>query len=152
MLGPVVKIDSATLPRAENIHWLGQKRYQDLPAYLSGWQAAMMPFAINEATRFISPTKTPEFLAAGVPVVSTPIADVVRPYGEQGLVEIAPDAAGFAAALECAMDKSGDRDWLGRVDRHLSAGSWNLTWARMNELIKAAAQYPASSTGGAAFV
>jgi glycosyltransferase involved in cell wall biosynthesis len=152
MLGPVVKIDPATLPRSENIHWLGQKRYSELPAYLSGWQAGIMPFAINEATRFISPTKTPEFLAAGVPVVSTPITDVVRPYGEQGLVEIASDADGFVVALERAMGKSGDRDWLGRVDRHVSAGSWNLTWARMNELIRAAAGYPASPAGGAVLV
>src|SRR5215204_3870526 len=89
MIGPVVKIDPATLPQRANIHWLGGKSYSDLPRYLSGWDVGFMPFALNESTRFISPTKTPEFLAAGVPVVSTPITDVVRPYGEKGLVEIA---------------------------------------------------------------
>ena len=83
MLGPVVKIDPADLPRLPNIHWLGGKTYDELPAYLAGWDVGFMPFALNEATRYISPTKTPEFLAAGMPVVSTPITDVVRPYGEK---------------------------------------------------------------------
>ena len=94
MIGPVVKIDPATLPQRPNIHWLGGKSYNELPHYLAGWDVGFMNFALNEATKFISPTKTPEFLAAGVPVVSTPITDVVRPYGEKGLVEIAKDAPG----------------------------------------------------------
>ena len=98
MLGPVVKIDPASLPRAANIHWLGGKAYKDLPDYLGGWDAGFMPFAINEATRYISPTKTPEFLAAGVPVVSTPVTDVVTPWGDDGLVSIAADAASAVAA------------------------------------------------------
>jgi len=72
MIGPVVKIDPASLPQRQNIHWLGSKSYDELPAYLSGWDVGFMPFALNEATRYISPTKTPEFLAAGLPVVSTP--------------------------------------------------------------------------------
>ena len=92
LLGPVVKIDEASLPQAPNLHWLGSKDYRALPEYLSGWDVAFMPFARNEATRFISPTKTPEFLAAGIPVVSTPITDVVQPYGAEGLVEIAGTA------------------------------------------------------------
>ena len=82
MIGPVAKIDPAALPRARNIHYLGRKDYEELPAYLAGWDVALMPFAINEATRFISPTKTPEYLAAGKPVVSTPVTDVVRHYGD----------------------------------------------------------------------
>ena len=89
MIGPVVKIDPAILPRAENIHYLGSKSYQELPAYLAGWDLALIPFAINESTRFISPTKTPEYLAAGKPVISTPIRDVVTPYGDENLVHIA---------------------------------------------------------------
>src|SRR3712207_4223372 len=92
MIGPVVKIDPNSLPQRPNIHWLGGKSYADLPRYLFGWDVGFMPFALNEATRFISPTKKPEFLAAGVPVVSTPINDVVRPYGEKGLVEIGKDS------------------------------------------------------------
>ena len=80
LLGPVVKIDPETLPRADNIHYLGAKRYTDLPHYIANWDVALLPFARNESTRFISPTKTPEYLAAGRPVVSTSIADVVEPY------------------------------------------------------------------------
>jgi glycosyltransferase involved in cell wall biosynthesis len=97
-----------------------------------------MPFAINEATRFISPTKTPEFLAAGTPVVSSPIADVVRPYGEEGLVAIASDADGFAAALERSLTMRGDAQWLAKVDQRLSTNSWDLTWSRMQALIESA--------------
>ena len=78
MVGPVVKVDPARLPRAANIHWLGQRAYGDLPTFMAGWDVALMPFALNAATRFISPTKTPEYLAAGCPVVSTPVRDVVR--------------------------------------------------------------------------
>ena len=78
MVGPVVKVDPARLPRAANIHWLGQRAYSELPAWMAGWDVALMPFALNAATRFISPTKTPEYLAAGCPVVSTPVRDVVR--------------------------------------------------------------------------
>lgn len=137
MIGPVAKIDPATLPHARNLHWLGQKAYAELPSYLAGWQAGIMPFAINEATRFISPTKTPEFLAAGVPVVSSPIADVVRPYGEEALVSIATDADGFAAALDRSLTMPGDGEWLARVDRRLSTGSWDTTWSRMKALIEA---------------
>lgn len=89
LVGPTAKIDPAGLPRAENLHYLGSKQYQDLPAHLAHWDVALMPFVLTEATEFISPTKTPEYLAAGLPVVSTPIADVVRPWGEEGLVRIA---------------------------------------------------------------
>src|SRR5690606_3587893 len=78
LIGPVVKIDPSALPRRDNIHYLGGKDYSELPAYLSGWDVAMMPFAKNESTRFISPTKTPEYLAGGRAVVSTSITDVVR--------------------------------------------------------------------------
>src|SRR3546814_1981339 len=92
MVVPVVKIDPAALPQRSNIAWLGGKSYEELPAYLSGWDVALMPFAINEATRFISPTKTPEYLAGGCPVVSTPITDVIRHYGDMEAVRIADTA------------------------------------------------------------
>jgi glycosyltransferase involved in cell wall biosynthesis len=130
----VVKIDPASLPQRPNIHWLGGKRYEELPAYLSGWDIGFMPFALNEATRFISPTKTPEFLAAGVPVVSTPITDVIRPYGQRNLVEIAADAGEVIAAAERLMARP-RAPWLQRVDRHLATGSWDATWAAMRRLI-----------------
>jgi glycosyltransferase involved in cell wall biosynthesis len=116
MLGPVVKIDPRSLPRAANIHWLGGKAYKDLPAYLGGWDAGFMPFAINEATRYISPTKTPEFLAAGVPVISTPIRDVVSPWGEDELVSIAADAQAVVAAGEAMLRRPASA-WLDKVDR-----------------------------------
>ena len=94
LIGPVAKIDHAAIPQHSNIHLLGPRSYEQLPAYISGWDVALLPFARNDATRFISPTKTPEYLAAGKPVVSTSIADVIRPYGEAGLLRIAdaPDA------------------------------------------------------------
>src|SRR5205085_89843 len=139
MIGPVVKIDPADLPRRPNIHYLGGKEYKDLPAYLAGWDVAMMPFALNESTRFISPTKTPEYLAAGKPVVSTPIRDVVRTYGEMGLVRIAEGAEGFVAAAEAALREDvGNDDWLIRVDELLARTSWDWTWTRMSEQISAA--------------
>ncbi|OYZ93910.1 MAG: glycosyl transferase, partial [Rhizobiales bacterium 17-65-6] len=93
LIGPVAKIDPASLPQAANLHWLGRKQYDELPAYLANWQAAWMPFALNDATRFISPTKTPEFLAAGLRVTSTAVADVVETYGKPGLVGIADETS-----------------------------------------------------------
>ena len=130
IIGPVVKIDPAILPRRPNIHYLGGKSYDELPAYLSGWDLGIMPFAINEATRFISPTKTPEFLAAGLPVVSTPITDVIRPYGEQGLVEIAATSEELVSRAEFLLGRPHE-DWLRKVDAHLSKMSWNRTWSGM---------------------
>jgi UDP-galactopyranose mutase len=137
MIGPVVKIDPATLPQAANIHYLGMRGYADLPRYLSGWDAALMPFAMNESTRFISPTKTPEFLASGRPVVSTPVRDVVRTYGNTGLVHIAATPEAFVAACEraLAVDRTAP-EWLATVDRVLGDMSWDSTWGRMKGLIE----------------
>ncbi|HWM91470.1 MAG TPA: glycosyltransferase family 1 protein [Thermoanaerobaculia bacterium] len=137
MVGPVVKIDPESLPRRANIHYLGMKGYADLPSYLAGWDVALMPFAQNESTRFISPTKTPEYLAGGRPVVSTPIRDVVKPYGEEGLVEIADGPEELVAAVERAL-QGYDEGWLARVDEFLSHGSWSRTWQQMSDLIDAA--------------
>jgi glycosyltransferase involved in cell wall biosynthesis len=143
MIGPVVKIEVSSLPQRPNIHWLGGKSYADLPRYLSGWDAGLMPFARNEATRFISPTKTPEFLAAGVPVVSTAITDVVRPYGEKGLVEIAQTPQDVVAKAEALLARAKE-PWLQKVDRHLAAGSWDKTWAAMHRLMVSALDQPAT--------
>jgi UDP-galactopyranose mutase len=134
MVGPVVKIDPSTLPNRPNIHYLGSKRYEELPHYIAGWDVALVPFARNEATRFISPTKTPEYMAAGRPVVSTSIRDVVRPYGQQELVRIADDVAGFVEACEAAMaEDPGSRQ--ARADTFLRHMSWDSTWARMRSLV-----------------
>jgi UDP-galactopyranose mutase len=130
MIGPHAKIDPAALPRRANIHWLGPKRYAELPAYLAGWDVAMMPFALNDSTRFISPTKTPEYLAAGKPVVSTSIRDVVRPYGELGLAWIADTAAELVSAIEEAI--ASDREpRIARADAFLAELSWDRTWSEM---------------------
>lgn len=136
IVGPVVKIDHADLPKNPNIHYLGAKSYQELPAYLSGWDVALLPFAHNDSTRFISPTKTPEYLAGGVPVVSTSIRDVVRPYGQQELVKIADTPADFVAAVESLLSEEFDRStWLKRVDESLAFNSWDRTWGRMMKLL-----------------
>ena len=135
MIGPVVKIDPADLPRAHNIHYLGMRPYQALPAYLSGWDVALLLFARNEATRFISPTKTPEYLAGGKPVVSTPIRDVVHLYGEQELVQIAATVPEFVAAVETAFDQGSSQEWLRRVDNVLAQNSWDCTWSDMRQLL-----------------
>jgi UDP-galactopyranose mutase len=135
MVGPVVKIDPAVLPRRANIHYLGMKSYEELPRYLAGWDVALLPFARNESTRFISPTKTPEYLAAGKPVVSTPIRDVVRPYGEQGLVRVADTAEGFVEACEAAMNEDAAAR-VRRVDAFLAETSWDRTWGQMWDLIE----------------
>lgn len=130
MLGPVVKIDAAALPKAPNLHWLGGKAYGDLPAYLAHWSAGWMPFALNESTRFISPTKTPEFLAAGLPVVSTAIADVVRPYGAMDLVAIAGSEDMNEKLRTSIATKSNPRR-LTQVDAFLAGKSWTKTWDAM---------------------
>lgn len=134
MIGPVVKIDPASLPQRANIHWLGARTYAELPAYLSAFDVGFMPFAINEATRFISPTKTPEFLAAGVPVVSTPITDVVRSWGAWGLVDIAADTPSFVRSIDTTLAQRRHRnrsDWLATIDRRLASTSWDTTWSAM---------------------
>ncbi len=139
MIGPTAKIDPAALPHAANLHWLGGRKYDELPPYLANWDVGFMPFAINDATKFISPTKTPEFLAAGLPVVSTAITDVVTPYGDLGLVEIASTAADTVAAIDRVLARSRDpaaRDaWLARVDRQLAQGSWDQVWSDMHALM-----------------
>ncbi len=134
MIGPVIKISDEDLPRRENIHYLGGKDYQDLPNYLAGWDVALMPFALNESTRFISPTKTPEYLAAGKPVVSTPIRDVVRPYGELNLVEIATTPQEFVAACEKVLVENREEK-TAAADEFLAQMSWDKTWSQMAKMI-----------------
>lgn len=131
ILGPVVKISQADLPRRPNIHYLGGRSYAELPAHLASWDVALMPFAINASTRFISPTKTPEYLAGGKPVVSTPIIDVVRHYGDLDSVFVA-DRTQFVEACEkaLALARSGE-NWLERTDERLKGLSWDKTAEQM---------------------
>jgi UDP-galactopyranose mutase len=140
MIGPVVKITQQDLPVNRNIHYLGAKAYEELPAYMSGWDVGILPFAMNEATRFISPTKTPEYLAAGLPVVSAPIRDVVRPYAGLNLVSIAATPEEFARAIETeAARRVTDKQWRKQADDFLATNSWDLTWKKMHGLIEEAA-------------
>lgn len=138
MIGPVVKIDAARLPRRANIHWLGSRGYPELPAYLRGWDVALMPFAMNEATRYISPTKTPEYLAGGKPVVSTPIADVVADYGRLEAVGIAGTPDTFVVACEKALALPAGGSWQRAADAQLAGTSWDQTQSAMSALIATA--------------
>jgi len=131
LIGPVVKISEDILPQNSNIHYLGQKLYSELPAYLSGWDVALIPFELNESTRYISPTKTLEYLAAGVPVVSTPIYDVINPYGTSNLVHISGNSEGFINIIESELNNPDKREWLRKVDEHMKDLSWDNTYMNM---------------------
>ncbi|MER1953956.1 MAG: glycosyltransferase [Desemzia incerta] len=133
VVGPTAKIDPATLPQAENIHYLGIKKYAELPRYLANWDAAIMPFALNESTKYISPTKTPEYLAAGKKVVSTAVHDVVHPYEDLNLVSIARSSAEFADQLRNTLVES--PQWEAEVEAYLKDFSWDDTCKQMNKLI-----------------
>jgi UDP-galactopyranose mutase len=149
MVGPVVKIDPADLPVRPNIYYLGNKKYEELPVYLAGWDVALMPFAINDSTRFISPTKTPEYLAGGRPVVSTPITDVIRHYGDLDGVFIADNPEDFIRSCEEALALAEEGEWLSQVDLKLANLSWDITFARMSgliaEVLKSEADQPFSA-------
>lgn len=148
LIGPTVKIDPTGLPNNPNIHYLGGKQYSELPSYLGGWDVAMMPFALNESTRYISPTKTPEYLAGGVPVVSTAIQDVVNPYGENGLVYIAHTPEDFIKGIKQEMEMKAKESWLKAVDSFLENNSWDNTVEKMMFLIntKLEAKQPGKSS------
>ena len=138
LIGPVVKIDPATLPKSDNIHYLGGKTYAELPQYLAGWDIALIPFQLNESTQFISPTKTPEYLAAGVPVISTAIADVINPYGDMGLVSVIHTPDEFIIAAENILSSDKDTAWLKEVDNFLAEISWDQTVREMADKIEEA--------------
>jgi glycosyltransferase involved in cell wall biosynthesis len=139
LIGPTAKVDPASLPVAPNLHYLGPKLYADLPEYIAGWDVAILPFARNEATRFISPTKTPEYLAAGKPVVSTSIRDVVRPYGELRLARIADTTDTFVEAVEAALAENAD-ERRRAADALLATLSWDRTWSGMRRLVEQVAE------------
>lgn len=138
IIGPIVKIDERTLPHNDNIRYLGPKNYQDLPQYMAGWDIALIPFLLNESTRFISPTKTPEYLAAGLPVISTAIKDVINPYASNNLVKVGTNADEFIKAAEdyCVLSAKQKKAWLNKVDQFLNLNSWDKTCNEMLTLIK----------------
>ncbi|HEX6707172.1 MAG TPA: glycosyltransferase [Albitalea sp.] len=137
MVGPVVKIDPASLPQRPNIHWLGQQPYARLPALVAGWDVCLLPFALNESTRFISPTKTLEYMAADKPVVGTPVRDVVAMY--DGVVRIGHDPGEFIAACRAALQE----DALARAEREtrmraiVARSSWDAAAARVHAALDA---------------
>jgi hypothetical protein len=142
VIGPIVKIDSSELPRCPNIHYLGKQAYTDLPAFLANWDIAMMPFALNASTRFISPTKTPEYLAGGRLVVSTAIRDVVDSFGSGRAVKIAracgeaTSVSSFVTALDQALEQSLDRRFVEQAaDEALRDMSWDDTFERMHGVV-----------------
>ena len=155
LVGPVVKIDPGTLPRHPNIHYFGQQAYEDLPRFLTGWDVCLLPFALNDATRFISPTKTLEYMAAERPIVSTPIRDVVEPY--RGVVFIGETTEEFIARIEQALAlKDEERSQLvERMRAVVRETSWERTAEQMNSLVAARltpdkpARSPVSSQAGA---
>lgn len=147
IVGPVVKLGADELPQRPNIHYLGGRSYEALPSYLAGWDVALMPFALNEATRFISPTKTPEYLAGGCPVVSTAITDVERTYGHLPGVRIAHSAEAFVAACEAAIAlRSDDAAWRAPSDALLATMSWDATHAAIDALLHGVATRPAGTS------
>jgi UDP-galactopyranose mutase len=134
-VGPVVKIDPAELPRHPNVHYLGQRSYGDLPGYMAGWDVCLLPFARNDATRFISPTKTLEYMGAERPIVSTPITDVAEPYGD--IVYLGETPAEFIAACEAALAET-EIERARRVSRMrsvLANTSWDATVGAMETLL-----------------
>jgi len=136
MVGPVTKIDPAELPRHANIHYTGQQPYEQLPHFLKGFDVCLMPFALNEATQAISPTKTLEYMAAHKPIVSTPVPDVVANWGD--VVMLAEDAEGFAAAIQSALDESASEraQRVALCERHLACNTWDYLTEQMHHLIE----------------
>lgn len=137
MIGPLAKIGEHDLPRMQNIHYLGMKEYKELPNYLKAMDIAMMPFALNDATKYISPTKTLEYMAAGKPIISTPVKDVVRDYEDQ--VHIVETADAFCTALQSIV-KLDNVDYSTRYNEILHKTSWDNTVSQMFTLIKTVAQ------------
>jgi protoporphyrinogen oxidase/glycosyltransferase involved in cell wall biosynthesis len=145
LVGPIVKINVADVPKRSNIHYLGQQSYESLPKFLASWDLCLLPFALNESTRFISPTKTLEYMVAELPVISTHIADVVELYGKA--VSIASSRAEFISACEQALDEKPDEK-KNRVEitgSIVSANSWTSTSDRMHSLMSEALEKRSNS-------
>lgn len=136
VIGPVVGIDADTLPEAENIHYLGEKSYQQMPSYISGWNAALILVSTDKTKQAQVPTRTPEYLAAFKPIVATPVADIISPYQEMGLVSVAEDVFEFETAIEEVLSEDKRTEWKSNIDDFLKTQSWDVTWQQMRHLIK----------------
>jgi UDP-galactopyranose mutase len=148
MVGPVAKIPMESLPRRPNIHYCGQRGYEELPGLVAGWDVCLLPFALNEATRFISPTKTLEYMAAGKPIVGTPVADVVESHGD--IVRIAATPPSFLAACEAALQESSAQRLRREAEmaERVATTSWDATAERMRGLIEGVVAKAARIAGG----
>jgi len=133
MVGPVVKVDPAELPQGRNIHWLGQRQYAELPAHVKGFDVCLMPFALNEATEYINPTKTLEYMAAGKPIVSTAVSDVVHNFTP--VVAVAHSHADFAREVRAAIE-SPNQELIARGLEQARSNSWESIVARMERIIR----------------
>ncbi|MBC6983466.1 NAD(P)-binding protein [Caulobacter sp. 17J80-11] len=139
LVGPVIGLADEELPRRPNLHYLGAKPYADLPAYLAGWDVGLIPFARGAAARFACPPQTAEYLAGGRPVVATPLVDLVRHWGELEAVRVAATPEKFVQACQTALDMSAEPDggaWRAPADTALAESCWDLTHARMAELVE----------------
>jgi glycosyltransferase involved in cell wall biosynthesis len=143
MVGPVVKVDPAELPQAPNIHWLGQRKYDELPAHVKGFDVCLMPFALNEATEYINPTKTLEYMAAGKPIVSTAVYDVVHHFTP--VVAVARSRAEFADAVRQAIE-SPDESLIRRGVEQARSNSWESIVSQMERIIATAVRTRESRT------
>jgi glycosyltransferase involved in cell wall biosynthesis len=135
MVGPVVKVDPRELPQAPNIHWLGQRDYASLPAHVKGFDVCLMPFALNEATEYINPTKTLEYMAAGKPIVSTAIYDVVHHFAP--VVAVAHSHDEFVSQVRAAI-AAPDETVIERGLEQARDSSWECIVADMEKIIRAA--------------
>ncbi|KAF2514877.1 glycosyltransferase [Flavobacterium foetidum] len=134
MIGPMAKIEESELPKSSNIYYLGMKCYNELPCYLKAFDVAMMPFALNDATKFISPTKTLEYMAAKKPIISTKITDVVRDYSE--CLNLVDNADEFVEAIRNFINKNTDNEWKEQYEEILERTSWDRTADQMKSIIK----------------
>jgi glycosyltransferase involved in cell wall biosynthesis len=134
MIGPLAKIEASELPQEPNIHYLGMKTYQELPNYLKHFNIAMMPFALNEATKYISPTKTLEYMAANKPIISTKITDVVRDY--QHCVALISSAEEFYQNIISTLNNSNTPSIEKDYQEILEKTSWNNTVEHMKVIMK----------------
>ncbi len=138
LVGPVVKIDPATLPKQPNVHYMGQRTYDQLPKFLAGWDLCLLPFAMNDSTKFISPTKVLEYMAAELPAVSTPITDVKVPYGDVVAIAATPEEYIAACERQLALGDAERQAMAKRMREVVANTSWDLTAARMHALIESA--------------
>lgn len=132
LVGPLAKITDADLLKRPNLVYTGQRGYDDLPGYLKGCDVALVPFALSDATRFLSPTKTLEYFAARKPVVSTPILDIVEHYADAARIAATPSE--FVRQCEAALAE----DNTARLDageRHARSQTWDKIVERMRDLL-----------------